>query len=70
MGDIHDGGGGGGGLTIVLAWQEIWVRWWGHIHGAGGGGGGGGGAHNSSVEVGMTRDIFIHLASYKTNRST
>ena len=29
-----------------------------------------GGPHNSSVEGGMTRDIFVHLASYKTSRST
>ena len=31
---------------------------------------GGGGPHNSSVEGGMVRDIFVHLASYKTSRST
>ena len=31
---------------------------------------GGGVPHNSSVEGGMTRDIFVHLASCKTSRST
>ena len=31
---------------------------------------GGGGPHNSSVEGGMIRDIFAHLASCKTSRST
>ena len=46
----------------------MWVRWWGLIHGAEGVGGGV--PHNSSMEVCMARDIFAHLASCKTSRST
>ena len=54
----------GGGKERVVCGGGMWVRWWRHIHGVGEGEGV---PHNSSVEGGMTRDIFAHLASCKTS---